>query len=434
MQTFTRTAQEELHRKALTIAGEYLRFEAQLIGMLQELDRAKTYLHFEQPSLFAYATKCLKLSESVALTLIGIARKSMQVPELETAIEEKKINISNARRIVPILTPENKAHWIEKATRLTQSKLDQELAVAFPEKAAPPKIKFKSESLARLEVDLSKAALELLKRAQEILSQETRQHVDVAGALETIVQEFVERRDPLKKAERARDRKKRTAIGVTRERPQKNMEKLHVLRRVQLNAQRKHEIVLRDAGQCTFLHSDGSRCPAKQWLDVHHLRPVGLGGGNAVENLRTLCAAHHRMAHGALGKADGDQREGALKHLSDERPGGCSSDNATLTNARPFDAPQSKKSCARAGTGSRGPNRDRHRDRNRIHVHRTRSPSFSALRFPRRSRRAVDQYDPLHIELTADLVGPLEILVSARLIALVDERADFVVSERADLT
>jgi len=94
---------QRLHEKALFTAKEYLRFEAELIDILQELDHTKTYLHFQMPSLFAYSTKLLKLSENIALTLIGIARKSVEVPELKTAIRENKITVSNARRIVPVL-------------------------------------------------------------------------------------------------------------------------------------------------------------------------------------------------------------------------------------------------------------------------------------------------------------------------------------------
>src|SRR5687768_12962486 len=122
------TVRNQLHEKALYAVGEYLKHEAKLIDILQEIDRHKTYLHFEKPSLFTYATQVLKLGESIALALIAIARKSVQVPELKKALEEKKITISNARRIVPVLTAENQDEWISKAAKLSQVKLDQELA------------------------------------------------------------------------------------------------------------------------------------------------------------------------------------------------------------------------------------------------------------------------------------------------------------------
>src|SRR4051794_37978956 len=106
------TFQQSLHEKAIFIAGEYLRREAELIGILQELERNKTYRQFEMPSLYAYATKLLKLSDAVAITLINIARKSVEVPELKAALESKKITITNARRIAPIINAANKSEWL----------------------------------------------------------------------------------------------------------------------------------------------------------------------------------------------------------------------------------------------------------------------------------------------------------------------------------
>lgn len=296
MQAVQQIDHEKLHRRALEISGEYLRFEARLIGVLQELDRAKTYLHYEQPSLFAYVTRCLKLSEHVALSLIGIARKSVQVPELKAAIEERRINVSNARRIVPILTTENKAHWIEKAERCSQGKLDQELARAFPERTTPTKVKYKGEALARLEVDLSHGVLELLKRTQEILSQQNKKYAEVSHVLGVVLEEYVERHDPTRKAERAAARAAKNRAGHLKS-ASPALENLHILKRVHLDTRLKHQVVLRDQNQCTHRDPEGLRCPVRHWLDIHHIRPVSLGGTNDPENLRTLCSGHHRMSH-----------------------------------------------------------------------------------------------------------------------------------------
>src|SRR5262245_58496790 len=115
----------ELHNRALTSAREYLRCEAALVSHLQELDRARTYLYFEEPSLFSYAVRRLGLSEDVAGTLIRIARKSVQVPELKMALEEKKITVTHARQLAPILNSENKAVWIEKAAALSSRALER---------------------------------------------------------------------------------------------------------------------------------------------------------------------------------------------------------------------------------------------------------------------------------------------------------------------
>ena len=274
------TKHEALHEKALHIAGEYLRREAELISILQDLDRAKTHLHYQMPSLFAYATKLLKLSESVALTLIGIARKSTLVPELKTAIEEKKITLTNARRIVPVLNAENKNEWLEKAATLTQAKLEQELAKTFPQQAVPARVRYKNDSLGRLEIDLPLSTLEKLKRAQEILNQKKKAHVDAAAALDAALEEFIARHDPLEKAKRA----------AARRAPE-------MAKRTPIDAATKHQVTARDTAQCVYLNPDGTRCEAKHWLHVHHIKEVSRGGTNDFTNLTTLCSAHHKIAH-----------------------------------------------------------------------------------------------------------------------------------------
>ena len=54
--------------------------------------------------------------------------------------------------------------------------------------------------------------------------------------------------------------------------------------------------MLRDQGQCTY-ETQSKRCPARRWLDVHHITPLSEGGRNEFDNLTTLCSAHHRMSH-----------------------------------------------------------------------------------------------------------------------------------------
>ncbi len=63
-----------------------------------------------------------------------------------------------------------------------------------------------------------------------------------------------------------------------------------------LSAQTKHQVNLRDQGQCTNVH-EGKRCENKRWLETHHQIPLSQGGYNSLSNLTTLCWSHHRMRH-----------------------------------------------------------------------------------------------------------------------------------------
>jgi hypothetical protein len=295
---------EKLHERAMTTAKEYLKHEAELIGIFQELDERRTFERYGMPSLFAYATKVLKLSESTTTALTSIARAARKVPELKEAIEEKKITLSNARRIAPVLKVENKTEWLEKAASLPLNRLERELAKSFPERPAPTRILPKSEMLGRLEVDLSNASLAKLKRAQEILSQKRKTNVDAAAVLESLLDEFIERHDPLEKAKRHEDRSK-MPTALVRKPVARLVGKTDTVKNIQTSGQvrlpilakAKHDVMLRDQARCTYVHANGSRCENTRWLDIHHVKLVSAGGSNSVENLRTLCSAHHRILH-----------------------------------------------------------------------------------------------------------------------------------------
>jgi 5-methylcytosine-specific restriction protein A len=41
----------------------------------------------------------------------------------------------------------------------------------------------------------------------------------------------------------------------------------------------------------------GVRCAQRRWLHYHHIIPKHQGGPDTLENLITLCSAHHKMEH-----------------------------------------------------------------------------------------------------------------------------------------
>ncbi|MBI3556086.1 MAG: HNH endonuclease, partial [Deltaproteobacteria bacterium] len=43
--------------------------------------------------------------------------------------------------------------------------------------------------------------------------------------------------------------------------------------------------------------AENKRCESTRWLDSHHITPVRKGGADTLENLTTLCRAHHQMGH-----------------------------------------------------------------------------------------------------------------------------------------
>ena len=77
------------------------------------------------------------------------------------------------------------------------------------------------------------------------------------------------------------------------------------------------QIVARDGLRCTFVGSDGQRCTARKFIQIHHEDPWARGGRETVDNLRILCASHNRLL------AEGDfGRELVLDRIQSRRASG----------------------------------------------------------------------------------------------------------------
>jgi hypothetical protein len=63
-----------------------------------------------------------------------------------------------------------------------------------------------------------------------------------------------------------------------------------------------HAVHLRDGRRCMHEFSPGKLCGQMRFTEIHHVIPVASGGPNSVENLVTLCVAHHRARHASAVK------------------------------------------------------------------------------------------------------------------------------------
>src|SRR5262249_17757012 len=112
---------------------------------------------------------------------------------------------------------------------------------------------------------------------------------------------FLEKKDPLRKAERAQKKSSRPESALA-EKPAESGQPSRIIRqneaaRIAVAASVKHELYRRTQGQCTKKNPDGTRCTQTKWLHAHHIKPLSEEGTNAIENLTLLCSGHHRMIH-----------------------------------------------------------------------------------------------------------------------------------------
>lgn len=272
--------------KAQTIAKEFRQKETELIAILQELDTSKAYRATGYNSLFQFCVESLELTEHQAYQYITVARKCTEVPELMLALEDRRITVSKARKLSSVIAPSNQKAWIDLATTHSQKDLEKAVRSQCPLPPVADHLQILSKSQVKLQATLDTETTKMLERVMDLVSEmlPTGERNSINTSLKTLCEEYLKKHDPVVKAARA----------LKRNRPQKIHSRTPL--RKKIPATTRHQVLLRDQGQCRF-HRHGRRCGNRKYLEFHHKLPVSLGGADTVENLVLLCSEHHKSVH-----------------------------------------------------------------------------------------------------------------------------------------
>ena len=129
-----------------------------------------------------------------------------------------------------------------------------------------------------------------LRRIKDLLSQKSRNSVSLEESLEAMANAFLEKHDPIQKAERLLARKAPPPCSID-EPPRKRKAPAQVI----------HAVNLRDRTQCAFM-TQGIRCSQTRWIQKHHLKLFSEGGKHELGNFQTLCFHHHKKIHEDLAR------------------------------------------------------------------------------------------------------------------------------------
>lgn len=268
-----------LHEKAIHLAQLFLQTEYDLVDVLQEIDEKKAFREKRCRSLFEYCTNILKLSVATSSRLIAVARKSIEVPELKIKLQNQEISFSNAQMITSVLTPENKDKWLHAAQTLPKRELEREIARENPKTLTHERMKYVSGDRLEMSVGINEDLRQKIARVQDLLSSDLDRHINLEEMLEQLTEYYLKNEDPLR--QRVSNAKNPPNVEAT-----------------QIPARLRHQVLLRDQGQCTYKDPlSGKRCEDRRWLDIHHIKRRRFGGGHEIENLTLLCRGHHQMLH-----------------------------------------------------------------------------------------------------------------------------------------
>ncbi|RYZ79036.1 MAG: HNH endonuclease [Proteobacteria bacterium] len=220
-------------------------------------------------------------------------RKSAEVPALLEAIRNGSTTVSKARKICSVVTERNSKEWIELTQHCSTRIVEKAVAMANPRVAVVESIKYVSANVLELKLAISEGWSELLADVKDLMSQKSQRAVSTEEALFQLMADYKRKHDPVAKAERVRTKKSRSLRSAQNLEPQSNLTNS----KRYIRAGVRHEVAARDRGQCTFVDRHGKHCGSKRWIQTHHVTHFAEGGAHTLENLETLCWAHHSMKH-----------------------------------------------------------------------------------------------------------------------------------------
>ncbi len=184
-----------LDEKATTLAKQYLHTEAELLEVLIQMRKKQVFAELNYSGIFEYCEGRLKLSRAQSYYFKSVAEKSDEVPEINQAIQQGQLTLSQARRIVPVINQENKTEWIEKAKSLNQTELERQVNEVNPNAY---------KKITELKVSLSRETEDDIKMIKEILAQKLMKNPSLEEVVAYMAKVCRDKLDPVKKAERAR--------------------------------------------------------------------------------------------------------------------------------------------------------------------------------------------------------------------------------------
>ena len=287
---------------------------AKVVAYLAEIEERRLHLEGGFSSMFAFCIKRLNFSEGEAFRRIAAARLSRRFPLILPLIASGAVHLSALQLLGERLSEENHVELLGAATGKTKREVQQLLAERFPQPDVPSSIRKlpgrrgASERSLALSTDVATgSALSKPGRGEPLsadrfkvqftASTELRDKLELARDLMSHANPS---RDVAVVVERAIDlliaELQKRKFGKTRAPKRRCREAGHAgSGRPQVTNAARREVLERDGMRCTYVSPDGRRCDARAFLELDHVKPRALGGGDDAENLRVRCRAHNQL-------------------------------------------------------------------------------------------------------------------------------------------
>ncbi len=315
-----------VHDDLVAALDRLRRAEHSAVILFARVMREGLFRDLGHASIELYGTESLGLSPAKVHQFIALARALEDLPATREALDRGTLSWTKARTVARVASPRTEDAWVRAAARSTSRELEEKVARArqrgrrerdrLREKRGQAALVLDtpSETPTTPEVPTSitltmspveRARCEaLMERLRRDGRRESRTELFLAG-LEALASGDGTRdsaSSPYRIVAYRCDTCNTTTVGS---RPASRaaaaaMTCDHVAvsqdpaipNRSSIPPATRRAVLARDGPRCT-----APGCGATSFLEVHHVVPRASGGGNGMENLRTLCGRCHRFVH-----------------------------------------------------------------------------------------------------------------------------------------
>jgi len=279
---------KELIQKLTFLVAEEKKNIAAQIVLLKEVRKRKMALEMGYSNLLEFCVGELGLTRDQALKRSQAAATVAKEPVFLDMLKKDETSVSSLSLIAPKLTEKTQ----EEIRAFVPCKTKREVE-AFVSTLNRDGTREDRPQTIKVVLDVEPEVLEKLHRARKLLKK-NKAHVSNEDILKEALDLLLDKKDPVRKAERA----------AKREAPKKSDAPVHTpkKRTRYIPMARRHDLYSGPTKQCDYMSPTGRQCQEKHGLEIDHIHMFSQGGTHSPENLRLLCPTHNKfLAEKALG-------------------------------------------------------------------------------------------------------------------------------------
>lgn len=274
---------QEIEARLENLVNQERRITREILHLINLAEDRRLYLA-AGGSLIRWLIKRYGYSEPAAVRRVQSARLLRAVPAVDAKLQTGEVNITTLAKTQSVIRaeekrtdekvePERKAEVAAAIQGQSFSETERTLAGLFPEtmKAiTQEKVRLVANDEVRVSLTLPREVYELVQKVQNSLGHALPE-ADLAQLIAHVFADYWKRKDPARESKRATPA---AAQGETAKR---------------------REVFRRAGSACEHVDPRSKeRCGSRVRLEVDHIRPRALGGGDELGNLRLLCRAHNQ--------------------------------------------------------------------------------------------------------------------------------------------